>query len=195
MDYPHRRASNRSNGSDEAESRMRDALGIGPGTQPTQQTARPRTLRPFAKDGQVQVEVVQSRRVPEAGDGFRERLKAVQGALDAERTARIATERTLVEARATIQQLQTKLAHNQLAFSEALATEQQARAAVQLQLNELTAAATELETVNRSKRAQTAFKAPERTSATRSRQQVVTPAKEPKPVKWWLPSYQAPKRK
>ncbi len=210
MDFPDRRAIGLSNDSDETESRMRDALGIGPARTTQNRGTAPPVRKQFVRDGQVQVEILQGRRAPEGMDALQRRVTSLQDELAAERSERIAAQRALAESRAVIQQLQTKLAHNELATAEALATEQQTRSALEQQLQELSsqvaqtkaaqartaenkAATADTKAAARPKRADSDSDLPRK--AAPSKRAGVKPAKEPKPVKWWLPSYQARKRK
>ena len=173
------------------ENRMRRALGLqGQTRQPPQQRAdqvRPRHR--FVQDGGVPVVVLNSRSDNDPTALFKARVSELEAALEAERTAHSATRRVLHEAQAGVQAQQTRLAHSELAHSEALAAERSARQAaeeaLQARLAEseqpasLTVAAPPLPAVAKAKPA--ARKA--------SRAPRVSNAKEPQPVKWWLPSF------
>jgi hypothetical protein len=120
-----------------AEARMRQALGLqdGPALQPPQRRpdqARPR--RGSVQDGKTPVIVLNSRGDRGANPSPRNRVVAVEAALEAERAARASAERSLQEALTLIQSLQTKLAHAELAHSEALAAERKKREYTEPQL-------------------------------------------------------------
>lgn len=168
---------------------MRRALGLEPAASSrTPQLSRPRSpgRARFIDDGDVPVVMLSGRHKPDAQDAVRERMAALQSALDSERMQRLAAERALAEAQATVQNLQTKLAHAEIASAEALAAERRARllaeATVQGQAD-ASAAQSENPAAVPTQPA-VAPRVPGRRSKTR------TPA-EPEPVKWWLPSYQA----
>jgi hypothetical protein len=101
----------------DAERGMRRALGIGSGA--------PREKRRFARDGDVPVIMVRGRREnggelrEGSGASAAESAEAAAAALAAEHEARERAERGLAEARGTIRDLQTKLAHMALARDEA----------------------------------------------------------------------------
>ena len=84
------------------ERNMRRTLGVGPATVGHR--------RRFAQDGDVPVVVVRGRRD--------ENREATEAALQAEREARGALERTLATAQASNRDLQTKLAHMEMSQSE-----------------------------------------------------------------------------
>ena len=121
------------------ETQMRRALGLQstaapPGeVAPTPAPAGPRRpARRFARDGEVAVSVVH--RDAAAGTN---RLEAARQALQTQTAGREQAERRLVEAQATIRELQTQLAHARLARDEAVqraAAEKQALAALQAEL-------------------------------------------------------------
>ena len=110
------------------EAQMRRALGLQK-TTPVQPTPAPptgphRPARRFVRDGEVPVSVVHCDEVSAAHP-----LDAARQALRAQTGAREQAERYLAEARTTIRDLQTKLAHERLAKDEAIqriATEKQA---------------------------------------------------------------------
>ena len=180
-----------------AEARMRRALGLsGPlPAQPTQQ--RPEQARArhrFVQDGEVPVEIVTGSRAPDSAPGG---LAAVlQAALNGERTARADAERLLAEAQATIQSLRTKLAHAELAHNEALGRERLAREHAQTARQEAAAARElaeqRLSEITAARAAQvppTAATAKRVGSAKSASRAPAAKTREPKPVKWWLPSY------
>ncbi len=178
------------------ETRMRRALGLHGGASTTPHQQRPEQARQrhkFASDGSVPVVVLNRSSDMEAG-GAKERITALEAALEAERNAHAATRRTLQDAQAAHQALQTRLAHAELAHREALAAERQARK----QAEEAHVAATppraELKRAE-AKRAEPerAESAPERERIVRKPRANAAPPKEPKPVRWWTPSYRASK--
>ena len=113
--------------------------------------------RRFVQDGEVPVTVVR-RDAPDAahqGGGqagpTSSRLQRVEAALAQETAGRERAERALHEAQATVQALQTKMGHNDLAKNEALAaSKRQADEIVSLK-EELTAAAERLHEVERAR--------------------------------------------
>ena len=172
------------------ENRMRRALGLqGPSRQPPQQRAdqvRPRHR--FVQDGGVPVVVLNSRADNDPTAVFKVRVAELEAALEAERTAHGATRRSLHEAQVAIQAQQTRLAHAELAHSEALAAERNARQAAEETLQArlmpseqpgVSPAAPLLQTVAKVK--------PSARKISRSPR--APKAKEPQPVKWWLPSF------
>ena len=176
------------------ESRMRTALGLGSaGSTPHRTGNHPPHTR-FVKDGQVPVVKMGARRSPEATESLRQRMAATLDALQAERAERAAVERSLVDAQAAIQQLQTKLAHAELAAAEALASERQARLSAEVKLEQTIAEAARLDDTVRQRVAKTASTVA-RPKPGRPKKVDAKPASEPVPVKWWLPSYKATKRR
>ncbi len=173
------------------ENRMRRALGLqGASRQPPQQRAdqvRPRHR--FVQDGGVPVVVLNSRGDNDPTAVFKARIAELEAALEAERVAHGATRRSLHEAQAAVQAQQTRLAHAELAHSEALAAERNARQAAEESLQarlvvpEQAAsplvAAPPLPVAAKPKVA--ARKVPRVPRASKG--------KEPQPVKWWLPSF------
>jgi hypothetical protein len=126
---------------DDAEQQMRKALGLyGDAPRPRPDGERGESAqrtgggfmqgvhrRRFVQDGEVPVSVVR-RDAPDAahlGGGqagpTSSRLQRVEAALAAEASARERAERALHEAQAAVQALQTKMGHNDLAKSEAVA--------------------------------------------------------------------------
>ena len=174
------------------ESRMRRALGLqGPSRQAPQQRAdqvRPRHR--FVQDGGVPVVVLNSRGDNDPTAVFRTRAGELEAALEAERVAHGTTRRSLHEAQAAVQAQQTRLAHTEFAHKEALAAERSARRAAEESLqahlarseppaSQLPVAAPPLTAPAKPK--PTARKAPRVLRASK--------AKEPQPVKWWLPNF------
>ncbi len=111
---------------DDAEARMRRALhiegpGAGGGAAPEHgQRARP--ARHYAQDGDVPVVRLPGRKDHSASAAA---LAKAEDALQEERNAREKLEAALKQAQATIQTLQTKIAHAEIAHAEALAAQRQ----------------------------------------------------------------------
>jgi hypothetical protein len=118
-----------------SESRMRQALGIDPrrsdrhtpsshGPTSSHGTNAPR--RRFVADGDVPVVMIGRRRDHAPGEradqaaALSDRVSAVESALATERDARLRAEALLADARHTIQQMQTQMAHADLARDEAI---------------------------------------------------------------------------
>lgn len=179
------------NDSQATENRMRRALGLqGPSRQPPQQRAdqvRPRHR--FVQDGGVPVVVLNSRGDHDPMATFKARIAELETALDAERTAHGVTRRSLHEAQATTQALQTRFAHAELAHEEALAVERSARQAAE---ESLQARLTPVEPPSVSLAAAPSLAVPAKPKpAVRKvpRTPRVPRVKEPQPVKWWLPNF------
>lgn len=172
------------------ENRMRRALGLqGPSRQPPQQRAdqvRPRHR--FVQDGGVPVVVLNSRGDNDPTAVFKVRVAELETALEAERTAHGATRRSLHEAQVAIQAQQTRLAHAELAHSEALAAERNARQAAEENLQARLMPSEQPGVSPAVPLLQTAAKV-EPSARKISRSPRVPKAKEPQPVKWWLPSF------
>jgi len=176
------------------EDRVRRALGLKTNSTHTHQQ-RPEQARQrhrFVSDGAVPV-VMLNRADGEAG-GLKEKLAALEGALETERAAHAATRRALHEAQAAHQVLQTRLGHAELAHNEAMATEREARRAAE---EALAAARAEPAETPRPAPGKAAA-APEAEAQPALRKPRVArapkPEKEQKPVRWWTPSFRA-KRK
>ena len=156
-----------------AEDRMRAALGLTPGS--VQQTHKPaRSEGPTA--------VPYMPRPSETSDSLRARLATMASELKAELSERVAAQQALSDAQRTIQHLQTKLAHAEMAAAEALQIEHQARLSAEAKLSQIVPAKPRQPEV------------PKPAEPTRRRppgKKQVAEAPEQKPVKWWLPSYKA----
>ena len=182
-----------------AETRVRRALGLTANSLPRQQQrvdqARPR--RRFVRDGEVPVVVLSGNGRSDVSPAVDTRIADLESALAAEQAARASTARSLEEAQATIQSLQTRLVHAELASDEALAAERRARAEAEKALQEAIAGgrAADLseEIVGRS--AAPAATRPRdervRTTATSAKPKATSKQREPQPVKWWTASYRA----
>ena len=177
------------------ENRMRRALGLqGPTRQPPQQRAdqvRPRHR--FVQDGGVPVVVLNSRGDTDPTAVFKARVAELEAALEAERTAHGATRRLLHEAQATVQAQQTRLAHAELAHSEALAVERTARQAAEEGL-QARLASEPLASPPAAVPPLPAVAKPKPAARKEPRTPRISKVKEPQPVKWWLPSFREKRR-
>lgn len=166
-----------------------------------QRPERAKTRHRFARDGGVPVETVTgslgtafavpplrgriARRAMATGTAPVGHSAAPRADLHAERSARAGIERSLAETQATIRSLQATLAHTELAHAEAMAIERRAREAAERRLDEAAAARAGVEVPmppSKAKRAKAVEPAPKPPAAK---------AREPKPVRWWLPDYKA----
>jgi hypothetical protein len=190
------------------EDRMRQALGLRgdqSNERPAQRREQERRTRRFVKDGEVPVVVLsQSREHGPDGPAPVNRIAAAEAALRSERAARERVERTLRETQATLQHVQTKLAHADLAHGEALAAERRGREQAEAALAETIVAREALE----ARLAETAAASPPEPEAPPEPARSSQPAlvkprrktaaspidREPQPVKWWLPSYKSKTR-
>ena len=193
---------------------MRQALGLRgdqSNERPLQRREQDRRTRRFVKDGEVPVVVLSpSREHGPDGPAPVNRIAAAEAALRSERAARERAERTLRETQATLQHVQTKLAHADLAHSEALAAERRGREQAETALAEAIVAREALEAHLAEIAAATPPSEPElpAEAATpsqpalvksppvkRPRRAAASPTeREPQPVKWWLPSYKSKTR-
>ena len=191
---------------------MRQALGLGgeaaahrpPVPQRREHEGRGRR---FVRDGEVPVVMLNTNMrepssTPNAPPG---RAAEIDAALKAERLAHERAEHALREAQASVERLETKLVHAEMAHGEALATERRGREAAEQALAEaagvrqtLEARVAELERLlaeaaprpARGRPAKPPAEAP-RANA-RPRRNASKPADtEQEPVKWWLPTYRA----
>ena len=207
---------------DDAEAKMRRALGLksgAAGSSPSLHAARPAersaTDRPksrFVQDGDVPVVMIRRDNGQHAagsratiGASPSMRMEATERSLKTERHAREAAERSLAEAQATIQDLQTKLGHAVLvrdearanaqrveiekqALEHALAAEQDARQAAEQRLLDIVptpcpTAVAETESAPSPPPADAKSKA-----KARPRGRSANSEPKPKPVKWWIKS-------
>ena len=173
------------------ENRMRRALGLqGPSRQAPQQRAdQARPRHRFVQDGGVPVVVLNSRGDSDPTAVFKARVAELEAALEAERTAHGATRRSLHEAQAAAQAQQTRLAHAEFAHSEALAAERSARQAAEESLQARLAASEQPAEPPLAAPSMTAAAKPKPAARKAPRVPRVPKAKEPQPVKWWLPSF------
>ena len=191
------------------EDRVRRALGLKSSSSSTPHQQRPEQARQrhrFATDGSVPV--VMLNRSDNDSSGLKDRLSAATHALESERTAHTATKRLLQEAQQARQALQTRLGHDELSHSELLRTERDARREAEEALAnfKLEVERAEIERVETA-RVEAARVEDERRAAppvvaqpVRQRREIRAsepiprqkrPANEPKPVRWWTPSYRA----
>lgn len=173
------------------ENRMRRALGLqGSTRQPPQQRAdqvRPRHR--FVQDGGVPVVVLNSRGDNDPTAVFKVRVAELEAALEAERAAHGATRRLLHEAHASVQAQQTRLAHAELAHNEALTVERNARRAAEESLQARLAMDEQLASPPAALLPLPPAAKPKPATRKAPRAPRAAKAKEPQPVKWWLPSF------
>jgi hypothetical protein len=195
------------NAAPDEEDRMRQALGLRGDQSNERPTPRREPLRGphrFVKDGEVPVVVLSpSREHGPDGPAPVNRVAAAEAALRSERVAREWAERTLRETQTTLQHVQTKLAHADLAHGEALAAERRGREQAEAGLAEAIAARETLELRLVEMAAaqppgaedRTELVKPSQTALVKPRRKAANAAeREPQPVKWWLPSYKAKTR-
>ena len=168
----------------------------GPATRPRQR---------FVQDGEVPVTLVSRARQGEPGPVSQSRLAASESALATERTARTKVERSLQAALATLQDLQTKQRHAELAHQEALQAAIAERQAAEARLADTDARlAEQADRAARMEAELAGLRVTPPTPAARTQALSDTPPKpkrgsgkprkpvaarvprEPKPVKWWL---------
>lgn len=106
---------------------------------------------------------------------FKARISELEASLEAEKAAHAATRRILHEAQLSAQALQTRLTHAELAHSDFLAAERQAREAAE---------AARLQAVQR-------LAATQAKHVRHKPTPVSAAEREEQPVKWWLPNYKA----
>jgi hypothetical protein len=195
------------NAAPDEEDRMRQALGLRGDQSNERPTPRREPLRGphrFVKDGEVPVVVLSpSREHGPDGPAPVNRVAAAEAALRSERVAREWAERTLRETQTTLQHVQTKLAHADLAHGEALAAERRGREQAEAGLAEAIAARETLELRLVEMAAaqppgaedRTELVKPSQAALVKPRRKAANAAeREPQPVKWWLPSYKAKTR-
>ena len=166
------------------EDRMRTALGLTP------EHAHPARLTDRHKPGRdthVPVTIVSARRAIEASDSVRARLATLTDELKVERSERVAAQQALADAQRVIQQLQTKLAHTEMAAAEALEAEREARLAAEARLLDVKPAAASKPASEKPAE----FKRQGRPPGKRP----VAEEPEQEPVQWWLPSTKAAQAK
>ena len=162
-----------------AEDRIRAALGLTP--EPVRQS-RPVERGPARSEGSV----ASARRSSEPSHSLRACIVTLASELKTERGERVAAQQALADAQRVIQQLQTKLAHAEMAATEALQIEHQARLSAEAKLSEIVPA--KLLNPEAPRQAE-----PKRRG--RPGKPQVTEESEQQPVEWWLPSYKAAQAK
>lgn len=170
------------------EDRVRRALGLksnGSNTPHQQRPEQARQRHRFVADGAVPV--VMLNRTDSETSGLKERLSAAEHALENERTAHAATRRALQEASHANQAMQTRFGHNELSNGEALRAERDLRRAAEEALAALRAELAERSEARAPERVRREIKASEPIP----RKPRVLSTKEPKPVRWWTPSYRS----
>ncbi len=182
------------NDSQSTESRMRRALGLqGPSRATPQQRAdQARPRHRFVQDGGVPVVVLNSRGDNDPSAAFKTRIAELDAALDAERNAHGATRRALHEAQASVQALQTRLVHTELAHDEALAAERRAakEAVDSLRALLVPQARAEQPAAHPETAPALATAGPVKKAARKAPRVPRGPkVAEPQPVKWWLPTF------
>lgn len=188
------------------EARMRQALGLHadkPVLRPAPRREPDGRSRRFVKDGEVPVVVLGAPKdaaAAPASSAASNRLASLEGELRSERAKREKLEQSLREAHATIERLETKLAHSELAHGEALAGERLAREQAERALAEAREALQAREAATSAPeragmRAHESAEKPRERAVAKKRQQTAAAKREPQPVKWWLPSFRAKMRK
>ena len=185
------------------EDRMRHALGLentSAATHSSDGVYRTHRPRRFARDGEIPVVILGAGRDRTAQTStLAKQLADAEALIRNEQAARATAERALTDAVATIQRLRTQLAHAEMSHAETLDAERKHREALDQALLEATETRESLEkqlaheaaTRRRhveAKRRTTGepLPVPERHEQKRKRPDA---AREPEPVKWWLPSY------
>ncbi len=185
------------------EDRVRRALGLKSNSNTPPHQQRPEQARQrhrFVADGAVPV--VMLNRTDSETHGLKERLSAAEHALENERAAHAATRRALQEANHANQAMQTRIGHNELSNGEAIRAERDLRRSAEEALATLQTemAALRAEIAER-KEIEAATPAPVpqrvrreiRASEPIPRKTRALSSKEPKPVRWWTPSYRSKK--
>lgn len=190
------------------EQNMRRALGLsarGSTQAPQQRPEQARLRHRFVQDGGVPV-VVLNHKTDGETSALRERIATLDAALDQERTAHEATKRSLHEQQAQTHALQTRLVHADLAHKDALEQERRALTTAQEALAKALAEAAAAPPPRRVARPAPAISMHDATAPQdpandapppdapikrkRGRPRSALP-KEPKPVRWWTPSFRA----
>lgn len=181
------------NDSQSPESRMRRALGLqGPSRAAPQQRAdQARPRHRFVQDGGVPVVVLNSRGENDPTAPLKARIAELDAALEGERAAHGVTRRALHEAQSSVQALQTRIVHSELAHGEALATERRARkdAEDSLQAQLLSQAEQLMAHPSSSAPASAGPASQKRTARKVARVPRAAKVADAKPVKWWLPTF------
>ena len=169
------------------EDRVRRALGLkssgGPPHQQRPEQARQRHR--FVTDGSVPV--VMLNRTDSETSGLKDRLSAAEHALENERNAHAATRRTLQELQQSHQTLQTRLSHSELSHNDVVRAERDGRLVAE---QKLTALHDELAQLKASPPAPVKIRRDIKAISPIVRQKRLS-TEEPKPVRWWTPSYRS----
>lgn len=188
---------------------MRRALGLTSGggngrggAVPQQRADQARGRHRFAQDGSVPVTVLNHR--PDELSAKDARIAELQASLENERNTHANTRRTLSEQQAAHQALQTRLAHMELAHRDALEAERRTLAVAQSALADAKAQPAPRRTPRPTAEpaaladatadavdgpaAPTALPAAPKAKRGRPR---IHPPREPKPLRWWTPSFKA----
>ena len=168
------------------EDRVRRALGLKSNGPHQQRPEQARQRHRFVADGAVPV--VMLNRVDGETNGLKERVAGLEAQLEAERAAHAATRRTLADAQASNQALQTRAGHTELSHSEAIKREREARRTAEEALSALRA---EHMQPTRPMVGETPAVAALRPGR---KPRAVAAPKEQKPVRWWTPSFRSKKR-
>ena len=199
-----------------AEQKMRRALGLhssnkgqSPSNAPRTPQQRPDQARQrhrFVQDGGVPVTVV-NHRTDESG-ALKERIGDLERMLETERTQHAAARRALTEAQAAVQAIETRLVHAELAHQEALNQERRALDGARLALAEAQAQLHQAPALRRRSLAEPSRVTPEPVVEEMAAAPLATkaaatvepkkrgrprtrPLPEPKPVRWWTPSFRS----
>ena len=189
-----------------AETKMRRALGLGSGAgqhTPQQRPEQARARHRFVQDGGVPVVMLNQKAEPESAQ-LRERITALEHALENERGAHQSLLKQFRDLEAQHTALQTRLAHADLAHRDAIEAERRLREAAQQALGEALAAAPRRRPIiaaptpapkdeaSEYSEEPAAITLPAVPKRGRGRPRSTTPP-DPKPIRWWTPSYRAKK--
>ena len=182
---------------------MRRALGLTGGGSgrggavPQQRADQARGRHKFAQDGSVPVTVLNHR--PDELAAKDARIAELVASLENERNTHANTRRTMAEQQSALQALQTRLAHMELAHRDALEAERRTLAMAQAALVEAKAQpaprraarpAVDAAAPAASDDAPATPEGPAAPKAKRGRPRI-HPPREPKPLRWWTPSFKA----
>ena len=197
---------------------MRRALGLTSGGNgrggavPQQRADQARGRHRFAQDGSVPVTVLNHR--PDELSAKDARIAELQASLENERNTHANTRRTLSEQQAAHQALQTRLAHMELAHRDALEAERRTLAVAQSALADAKAQPTPRRAARPAAEpvaqpeaeagaevgaevgagpGATAVDGPAAPAAPKAKRgrPRIHPPREPKPLRWWTPSFKA----
>jgi chromosome condensin MukBEF ATPase and DNA-binding subunit MukB len=190
---------------------MRRALGLSAGSgqhTPQQRPEQARARHRFVQDGGVPVVMLNAKIEPETA-ALREKITSLESALEHERHQNEQLRRQLKDNADQVTALQTRLAHSELAHKDTLEQERHLRITAQEALQEALAAAPvrrrtaqtptpvddtaaafgqETATFDSTREQVAAQETPPVVKRGRGRPRS-TALPEPKPVRWWTPSY------